>query len=97
MAFGPTLRDVSNGLILGAGGTMRASSTYGMASLVRSPSNWRASPTLAVLNLGANNLSGPIPQELGRLAHLTRLYLSANDLSGSIPSELGGLANLEQL
>ena len=44
-----------------------------------------------------NNLSGPIPPELGGLRGLKRLNLKANDLSGSIPPELGGLVGLERL
>ena len=44
-----------------------------------------------------NNLSGPIPPELGGLRGLKRLNLKANDLSGPIPPELGGLVGLERL
>ena len=49
------------------------------------------------LILSANNLSGPIPEELGNLTKLTLLYLSRNQLSGSIPKELGDLTNLTRL
>ena len=49
------------------------------------------------LDLLANNLSGPIPPELGNLAILERLYLERNDLSGPIPPELGNLTSLEGL
>ena len=49
------------------------------------------------LNLSSNNLSGPIPAELGSLANLTSLDLGSNNLSGPIPSELGQLANLTTL
>ena len=49
------------------------------------------------LNLSSNNLSGPIPAELGSLANLTSLDLGSNNLSGPIPSELGQLANLRTL
>ena len=44
-----------------------------------------------------NNLSGPIPPELGGLRRLKRLNLKANDLSGPIPPELGGLVGLDRL
>ena len=44
-----------------------------------------------------NQLSGPIPPELGNLANLTGLYLGGNALSGPIPPELGSLANLTGL
>ena len=43
------------------------------------------------LNLGANQLSGSIPPELGNLTNLTLLALGGNQLSGSIPPELGNL------
>ncbi|MCZ0934887.1 MAG: Ig-like domain-containing protein [Gemmatimonadetes bacterium] len=49
------------------------------------------------LNLSWNNLSGPIPPELGTLAHLEILGLSGNELNGPIPPELGDLENLELL
>ena len=49
------------------------------------------------LDLGANNLSGPIPPSLGSLESLRRLRLIGNRLTGPIPPELGGLANLEEL
>ena len=44
-----------------------------------------------------NDLSGPIPPELGNLANLTSLELWENELTGSIPPELGNLANLTSL
>ena len=49
------------------------------------------------LNLGGNNLSGPIPSGLTQLNSLKRLLLDHNDLSGTIPSELGNLSSLERL
>ena len=42
------------------------------------------------LNLSDNNLTGPIPPELGSLFRLRTLNLSGNNLSGPIPPELGG-------
>ncbi len=47
------------------------------------------------LGLDENQLSGPIPPELGSLANLEALNLGRNALTGSIPPELGNLANLE--
>ena len=44
-----------------------------------------------------NDLSGPIPPELGRLAKLSVLALGSNGLTGPIPPELGNLASLERL
>ncbi len=49
------------------------------------------------LDLRFNNLTGTIPQELGKLANLRILSLWANDLIGAIPSDLGALASLETL
>ena len=49
------------------------------------------------LSLASNDLSGPIPPELGKLSNLTRLDLYGNDLGGSIPPELGDLSNLTLL
>ena len=49
------------------------------------------------LSMIQNNLSGPIPPELGSLDKLTELVLWLNDLTGPIPPELGNLANLTSL
>ena len=49
------------------------------------------------LFLSRNQLSGPIPPELGDLAELRYLYLDGNDLSGEIPRRLGRLADLRHL
>ena len=52
---------------------------------------------MTLLWLSTNNLTGPIPPELGRLANVTQLWLSANNLTGPIPPELGSLASLKRL
>ena len=49
------------------------------------------------LFLGDNQMTGPIPSELGNLANLDRLFLLSNQLTGPIPPELGNLANLRRL
>jgi len=41
------------------------------------------------LNLSYNNLTGPIPSELGQLTGLELLRLDSNPLTGAIPPELG--------
>ena len=46
------------------------------------------------LDLGGNELSGEIPEELGSLSNLVELDLSRNQLSGEITGELGSLSNL---
>ena len=49
------------------------------------------------LNLTDNQLSGPIPAQLGNLANLLALRLNENQLSGPIPAQLGNLTNLVTL
>ncbi len=49
------------------------------------------------VSLSRNNLSGPIPPELGGLTSLNTLVLDSNDLTGPIPPELGKLSNLQVL
>ena len=49
------------------------------------------------LNLNHNQLTGPIPPELGNLTNLLRLDLTGNPLSGEVPPWLGDFANLEWL
>ena len=49
------------------------------------------------LFISSNQLSGPIPQEVGNLSDLRRLYLRENELTGRIPAEMGNLTNLHQL
>ncbi|CAD6251846.1 unnamed protein product [Miscanthus lutarioriparius] len=50
-----------------------------------------------VLNLGQNNFTGVIPQEIGQLKSLTTLNISFNMLSGEIPQQLCNLSNLQVL
>ena len=52
---------------------------------------------VTALYLHDNQLSGPIPPELGNLTNLQDLFLYSNQLSGQIPAELGNLANLTGL
>lgn len=49
------------------------------------------------LDLHNNNIGGPIPAELGRLANLEVLELSWNQLTGPIPAELADLPQLQRL
>ena len=46
------------------------------------------------LFLNSNQLSGPIPPELGNLSALSRLNLSSNKLAGPIPQEMENIVNL---
>ena len=52
---------------------------------------------VVTLQLFNNNLTGPIPPEVGDLVNLRVLELSFNRLTGSIPPELGNLHNLRRL
>ena len=52
---------------------------------------------MANLGLEDNNLTGPIPPELGNLANLWWLSMGSNNLSGPVPPEFGALAGLEAL
>ena len=47
--------------------------------------------------LSYNQLSGEIPEELGRLSNLQVLDFNGNQLSGEIPARLGNLINLRYL
>ena len=49
------------------------------------------------LNLSRNELSGPLPAELGNLTSLEHLNLDNNQLSGPLPAELGNLTSLTSL
>ena len=49
------------------------------------------------LRLSHNNLTGPIPPELGNLANLTVLDVASDNLTGPIPPDLGNLAKLTWL
>ena len=52
---------------------------------------------VSILELSGNNLTGPIPPELGSLTYLIHLFLYGNKLTGPIPSELGQLTRLQYL
>lgn len=49
------------------------------------------------LKLNSNQLTGPMPPELGQLTNLRHLVLHSNQLTGLIPAELGELINLVTL
>lgn len=58
----------------------------------------RLATQLFSIELGDNNLSGPIPPELGRLNKSLRiLSLSGNNFTGPIPPELGNLDRVTSL
>jgi Leucine-rich repeat (LRR) protein len=52
---------------------------------------------LRAVLLANNKLSGPVPEEMGRLTKLTDLRLNQNQLSGPIPASLAGAQSLQVL
>ncbi|KAK2998147.1 hypothetical protein RJ639_026600 [Escallonia herrerae] len=60
-------------------------------SIEADPCDW------SVLDLGVNQLSGPIPPEIGNLSSITKINLQSNGLTGRLPLELGNLKYLEEL
>ena len=56
-------------------------------------------PSLSLLRIENNSLTGPIPTEFGNMSTstLATLSLAGNSLTGSIPSELGNLSALTEL
>ena len=49
------------------------------------------------LYLSINNLSGPVPPQIGNLESLVTLALFENQLTGPLPASLGNLKRLEEL
>ena len=47
------------------------------------------------LDLSNNQISGPIPKELGNLLEMEHLDMSVNELTGSLPGEMGRLIGLK--
>ncbi|XP_010907952.2 uncharacterized protein [Elaeis guineensis] len=58
----------------------------------------RCSPNrLRYADLHDNNVSGPLPSQIGKLQSLESLNLGVNSLNGSIPASLGKLSSLSEL
>lgn len=53
--------------------------------------------SLVTLDVGGNNLGGPLVTEIGLMSHLEVLRVNDNHLSGEIPTELGRLKHLNEL
>ncbi|NOT36680.1 MAG: T9SS type A sorting domain-containing protein [Saprospiraceae bacterium] len=49
------------------------------------------------INLNNNNLTGFIPNEIGGLGSLSKLFLFSNSLEGSLPATIGSLSELVEL
>ncbi|KAI8836948.1 hypothetical protein BJ741DRAFT_173817 [Chytriomyces cf. hyalinus JEL632] len=60
-------------------------------------SSCNSAGNVRVVDLWRNQLTGPIPTELGQLTSLRALVLSSNNLTGTIPTELGQLTSLTLL
>lgn len=54
-------------------------------------------PSLKIIDLAGNDLTGEIPTSLGSLPALERLVMAFNSLSRGMPSRLGSVATLEKL
>ena len=54
-------------------------------------------PSLKLLNLDDNCLSGHLPPDLGNLTHLECLILSRNEFEGPLPPSIGNLIHLKDL
>ena len=57
----------------------------------------RTFPSLAVLNLKENNLTGSIPLNIGQLSNLQFLDPSHNSFQGLVPPSIGQLSKLKDL
>ena len=44
-----------------------------------------------------NNLTGPIPEEIGKMTNLQKLIMDKNQMTGSIPSEISNLKKLQTI
>ncbi|MFZ6010332.1 MAG: leucine-rich repeat domain-containing protein [Bacteroidota bacterium] len=49
------------------------------------------------LNLPTNNMTGKLPQAIGNLTALTRLYFHNNKINSALPAQLNNLVNLTYL
>ncbi|WVZ69841.1 hypothetical protein U9M48_018567 [Paspalum notatum var. saurae] len=54
-------------------------------------------PNLLELDMGGCGIQGSIPERIGNMTSLTRLYLDVNNLTGTIPTTFKNLHNLEVL
>ena len=67
-----------------------------LMSTSATPNNETDTPILEI-NLFGNNLTGPIPKEIGLFPKLITIELGLNELSGDIPAEIGNLSSLRIL
>ncbi|EEC72035.1 hypothetical protein OsI_04936 [Oryza sativa Indica Group] len=61
------------------------------------PAELWESKTLLEISLSNNEITGPIPESIGKLSVLQRLHIDNNLLEGPIPQSVGDLRNLTNL
>ncbi|KAM3297785.1 hypothetical protein ACQJBY_039643 [Aegilops geniculata] len=65
--------------------------------LTEIPESFTMMKNLVYLDLARNNISGPIPTQIGQLGTIQRLFLQRNRLTGSIPMSFGNLSSIETI
>lgn len=51
-------------------------------------------PSLELLKISSNFMTGTVPESISELTDLTTLWMAENRFEGNLPTEIGGLTNL---